>query len=398
MGLKQNSTSEPFTEAVNHLQPEGAYQTLVAARRLEQMGRSIIHLEIGEPDFPTPTPISKAGIRAISEGKTRYTSASGLDELKKLIAQQTSSRTGKDISEDQVVIGPGAKPFLFMTSLAIVRPGDEVIYPSPGFPSYEAMIRTAGGTPVPATLDASNHFALTSDTIRRRLTPRTRMIILNSPSNPTGAVISGAELQAIASLAVKNDLWVLSDEIYRELTYTDREYDSILSCDGMEERTIVVDGFSKSYAMTGWRLGYGVMPQPLADKVTLLLVHSVGCTAEFTQLAGITALEAGNHDCKAMRDTYRQRRDLVVDRLNQMEGIRCQSPDGAFYVFPNIQGLNRSSQTVADELLNEAGVAVLPGTAFGKDGEGYIRLCFANSKENLELALDRIENWVKQLS
>ncbi|MEC8475303.1 MAG: pyridoxal phosphate-dependent aminotransferase [Planctomycetota bacterium] len=383
---------------MNQLQPEGAYQTLVAAKRLEQMGRSIIHLEIGESDFPTPTPISEAGIRAISAGKTRYTSASGLDELKKLIAQQTSCRTGRDISENQVVIGPGAKPFLFMSSLAIVRPGDEVIYPSPGFPTYEAMIRAAGGTPIAAGIDASKDFALPSDTIRQRLTPRTRMIILNSPSNPTGAVISAAELQAIASLAVKNDLWVLSDEIYRELIYTDREYDSILSCDGMEERTIVVDGFSKSHSMTGWRLGYGVMPQPLADKVTLLLVHSVGCTAEFTQLAGITALASGDPECKAMRDTYRHRRNFVVERLNQMKGIRCQIPDGAFYVFPNIQGLNRSSQTVADELLHEAGVAVLPGTAFGKDGEGYIRLCFANSKENLEIGLDRIESWVKQLS
>ncbi|MGC6442438.1 MAG: pyridoxal phosphate-dependent aminotransferase [Rubripirellula sp.] len=385
-----------FSGAVNDLQPEGAYRTLAAAQQLESQGRSIIHLEIGEPDFPTPAIIAQHGIESIQRGKTRYTPAAGIPQLRQTIAEQTATRLGIEINANNVVVGPGAKPLLFLPTLALISAGDEVIYPDPGFPTYEAMIRVAGGTPIPYPIDLHQNLASPIDSIRQRITPRSRLIVINSPSNPTGLVLEPKQLEAIASIAIEHDLWVISDEIYRNLTYPPCQHHSILRLPGMQERTIHVDGFSKSHAMTGWRLGYGIMPSALAEKVGLLMVHSVGCTAEFTQHAGLVASECCGEQSLAMRDIYQSRRDLIVQRLNQIDGVHCETPSGAFYVFPNVSSFGRSSQSIADDLLHDAGVAVLPGTAFGAAGEGYLRLCYANSDENLHEAMDRIATWFKQ--
>ena len=395
MRTPTKSRLRQFSDTVSELEVEGAFRTLSEARKLEQEGHSIIHLEIGEPDFPTPDAIAARGVQAIREGQTRYTPAAGLPLLREQIAEKVSQDRGVMVSSDEVVVGPGAKPLLLLPTLTVVGEGDEVIYPNPGFPTYEAMIRIAGGEPVPAPVSDANHFQLQPDRLEECITEDTRMIVINSPSNPTGAVLSERELKSIASVAIKHDLWVMSDEIYRQMTFPPRQHLSLLSFDGMKERTIVVDGFSKSNAMTGWRLGYGVMPQQLAEKVSLLLVHSIGCTAEFTQLAGIKALEMGEESSIAMRDAYQARRDLLVKRLNEIPEFECEMPDGAFYAFPDISRMGRSSQSVADALLHEAGVAVLPGTAFGQKGEGFLRLCYANSIENLNLAMDRISHWVQ---
>ncbi len=385
-----------FARAVTDLEPEGAYRTLAAAQQLESQGRQIIHLEIGEPDFQTPSMIAERGIESIRQGKTRYTPAAGLAELRQTIAEQTGTRLGLKITADQVVIGPGAKPLLFLPTLALISSGDEVIYPDPGFPSYEAMIRVSGGTPVPCRMDSNQNFSSHLETIEQRITPRTRMIVINSPCNPTGTVLNLKQLEAIASIAIEHDLWVISDEIYRNLTYPPVQHHSMLCIPEMQERTILVDGFSKSHAMTGWRLGYGIMPSGLAEKVGLLMVHSVGCTAEFTQHAGLAALHCCEEQSIAMRDIYQSRRDLIVQRLNQIDGIHCETPSGAFYVFPDVSFLGRSSQSIADALLHDVGVAVLPGTAFGAAGEGYLRLCYANHHDNLHQAMDRIEAWFQQ--
>ncbi|MCH1496920.1 MAG: pyridoxal phosphate-dependent aminotransferase [Rubripirellula sp.] len=385
-----------FTGAVNDLQPEGAYRTLAAAQQLESQGRSIIHLEIGEPDFATPAIIAQHGIESIQRGKTHYTPAAGIPQLRQRIAEQNAARLGIELNANNVVVGPGAKPLLFLPTLALISAGDEVIYPDPGFPSYGAMIRVAGGTPIPYPIDLRQNLASPIDSIQQRITPRSRLIVINSPSNPTGLILEPKQLEAIASIAIEHDLWVISDEIYRNLTYPPCQHHSILSLPGMKERTILVDGFSKSHAMTGWRLGYGIMPSALAEKVGLLMVHSVGCTAEFTQHAGLAALECCDEQSLAMRDIYQSRRDLIVQRLNQIDGVDCETPSGAFYVFPNVSSLGRSSQLIADALLHEAGVAVLPGTAFGAAGEGYLRLCYANSDENLHEAMDRMATWFGQ--
>ncbi len=385
-----------FASRVRSLRPEGAYHVLARAQALEAQGRDIIHLEIGEPDFPTPSSIARAGIAAIEQGQTRYNPPAGLWALREAIADDASRRRGIAVRPTQVVVSPGAKPNLFFPTLALIEPGDEVIYPDPGFPSYAATIRVAGGVGVPVPLLESTGFSVDLDAFDRALSPRTRLIVLNSPSNPTGGVIPRPDLEHIAEAAQRHQCWVLSDEIYARTTFDDQPAPSIASLPGMVERTIIVDGFSKTYAMTGWRLGFGIMPEALAERVSLLLTHAIGCTAEFTQVAGLQALRGPQDEAEAMVEEYQRRRDFLVDGLNQLPGISCRKPAGAFYAFPNIQAHGLTSEAMAERLL-EGGVAVLPGTAFGFRGEGYLRLVFANSMENLARALERMAEVLRRL-
>jgi len=388
---------DQLADRTSHLVPEGAYFFLAKAGQLEAAGREIIHLEIGQPDFQTFDNIGMAGIRAIATGQTRYTPPPGIPPLREAIAQYCGERIGMTFSADQVVVGPGAKPLLFFPMMALLEPGDEAIYPDPGFPSYRAIIETMGAVPVPIPLKEENEFSFDMDEFIKKINPRTRMVIINSPSNPTGGIIADKDLQTIAEAAVKNDCWVLSDEIYTRLSYTAEPMKSIMTFPGMAERTILMDGFSKTYAMTGWRLGYAVMPKHLADAVGLLLTHSVGCTAAFTQIAGIEALKGPQQQVEEVRQIYRKRRDVIVKGLNDIPGITCRMPRGAFYVFPNVKSFGRSSDELADYLLNEAGVCVLPGTSFGAMGEGYLRLCYANSIEAIEEALGKMKNALEKL-
>jgi aspartate aminotransferase len=380
----------PFASRTDHLRHEGAYQVLARAQELEAKGHDIIHLEIGEPDFDTPANVCLAGIRAIAAGQTRYNPPAGLSSLREIIADQAGKKRRIRITPKQVVVSPGAKPNLFFPTLALVNPGDEVVYPNPGFPTYEAMIGIAGGIPVPVPLVESNSFSFDLKTFDRLVNDRTRLIVLNSPNNPTGGVIPMADLEHIAKTAQRYDCWVLSDEIYSQMAFDGLTVPSIASLPGMAERTIIVDGFSKTYAMTGWRLGFGIMPESLAERIGLLLTHSVGCTAHFTQIAGVEALTGPQDQAALMVAEYQRRRDLIVDGLNRLPKIHCLKPQGAFYAFPNIQKTNKSSQEVANLML-DSGVAVLPGSTFGSYGEGYLRVVFANSVENIKRALERME-------
>jgi len=379
-----------FAKRTQTLSSGGPYQVLARAQALEKDGRDIIHLEIGQPDFKTFSNISEVGIQAIQDGFTRYTPPIGMPALREVIAEDAGRQRGMEFQPDQVVVSPGAKPNLFFPTLALVEKGDEVIYPDPGFPSYEAMIRVAGGKPIPVPLLEENQFSFDLSVFDEVISDKTRMIILNSPGNPTGGIIPRSDLEHIARAAIKHDCWVLSDEIYTRIVYDDPQLDSIMGYPGMAERTIIMDGFSKTYAMTGWRLGYGIMPRDLAATVGLLLMHSVGSTAQFTQFAGIEALTGDQKQVDEVVAEYKKRRDLIVTGLNQLPGISCQNPKGAFYVFPNIKQLGKSSQQAADWILQEAGVALLPGNAFGKFGEGYLRLSYANSQENIQKALERM--------
>jgi aspartate aminotransferase len=381
----------PFTQRVSHLKPEGAYAVLVKAQALEAKGREIIHFEIGEPDFDTYPNIALAGIQAIATGKTRYNPPSGIPALRQVLADEAGRRRGVRFTPEQVVIGPGTKPLMMLPMLAILEPGDEVIYPDPGFPSYAAAIGIAGATPITLPLLGKNNFDLDLDVLDNLISPKTRMIILNSPSNPTGSVLSAATMAHLADVAIKNDLWIITDEIYSRFVY-DGEAPSIISLPGMSERTVIADGFSKTYAMTGWRLGYGLMPEALADRVGLLLTHSVGCSATFTQYAGLEAVLGPQDSVDAVRAEFQRRRDLIVRRLNDIPGVACQMPQGAFYVFPNIRSFKMPSVEIAEYLLEEAGVAVLSGTDFGKYGEGYLRLSYTNSSENIHKGLDRMKD------
>ena len=385
-----------FAKRTRSLSSEGAYQVLAKATELERQGRDIIHLEIGQPDFPTFSNISQAGIQAILDGKTRYTPPIGMKEFREIIAQDAGTRRGMVITPDQVVVSPGAKPNLFFPTMALVEEGDEVIYPNPGFPTYQAMIRAAGGNPVPVPLLENNQFSFDLDAFDKLISKRTKMIILNSPGNPTGGIIPKEDLIHIAEVAMKYDCWVLSDEIYSRIIYDGQTAFTIAGLPDMQKRTIIMDGFSKTYSMTGWRLGFGIMPIELADKVSLLLMHSVGSTAQFTQIAGMEAITGPQDQVDKVVSEYQKRRDLIVEGLNQLPGITCQNPQGAFYVFPNIKGLKKSSQEVADWFLEECGVAVLPGSAFGKFGEGYLRFAYANSVQNIQEALDRLGELLKE--
>ncbi len=385
-----------FAHRIQNLKPEGAYRVMGLAQALEKKGRDIVHLEIGQPDFSTFPPIAKEGKAAIDAGFTRYNPSEGYSDLREAIAHYSEKR-GIAASPSQVVVGPGAKPVLLFPLLALLEKGDEVLYPDPGFPSYRADIEIAGGIPVPVPLVEANSFSFDLEALRSRITKNTRLLILNSPANPTGGVISNSDLQEIAALARKHDFWVLSDEIYSRLVYDQSDAESIYALDGMSERTIIVDGFSKSYAMTGWRLGYAIMPNALAEKVSLLLMHAVGCTAGFTQRAGIVAIEQCDDAVSDIVKQYQLRRDQFVQGLNQIDGFNCRLPEGAFYAFPNVSEIGIPSSTLAERLLNEAGVACLSGTDFGKNGEGYLRFSYAASREQLAKAVERISSFVSTL-
>jgi len=368
---------------------ETAFEVLLKARALEAEGKNIVHLEIGEPDFETPSHVAAAGKRAIDEGWTHYGPTQGYPEFREAIAAHVSQTRGIQAKASQVCVVPGGKPILFFPMMALLEEGDEVIYPNPGFPIYESMTKFLGATAVPIPLVESRGFSFDLDRFRDSLTPKTKMVILNSPQNPTGGVIPPEDLRVIADLVRDRDLVVLSDEIYSRIYY-DAPPMSIASLPGMQEKTIILDGFSKIYAMTGWRLGYGVMPEWLVDAVNKLMVNSNSCTASFTQRAGLAALTGPQDEPLAMVAEFRRRRDAFIDGLNTLPGFRCAKPAGAFYAFPNIEGTGRTSKQLADELLYEAGVASLNGGSFGSFGNGYLRFSYANSLENLMEAVERM--------
>ena len=381
---------------MSRLGTETAFEVLVKARALEAQGREIVHLEIGEPDFDTPSNIVEAAIKALREGQTHYTPSAGIPQLREAIAEEVSTTRGIEVHPDQVVVTPGGKPIMFFSILALCEEGDEVIYPNPGFPIYGSMINFVGATPVPVPLLMEKDFRFDIEEFKSLVSPKTKMIILNSPHNPTGGVLTREDLEAIAETAIENDAMVLSDEIYSHCLY-EGEFASIAQFPGMEERTIILDGFSKTYAMTGWRMGYGVMPELLAAQVATLMVNSNSCTAAFSQWAGVEALKGPQDEPKRMVEAFRQRRDVIVDGLNQIPGFRCLKPKGAFYVFPNIEGTGKNSREMEGFLLHEAGVASLAGTSFGQYGEGFVRFSYANSVENIQKALERIREVVARL-
>ncbi len=379
-----------FAKRMSRLGTESAFEVLARAKALEAQGKEIVHLEIGEPDFDTPDNIREAAVKAIWDGYTHYGPAQGLPELREAIARVVSKDKGIQAKPEEVVVTPGAKPIMFFSMLALVDEGDEVIYPNPGFPIYESVIEFIGAKAVPLQLKEEKEFCFDAAELEKLISSKTKMIIINSPQNPTGGVLSKEDLETIAELARKNDIWVLSDEIYSKTLY-EGEHVSIASLPGMRQHTIILDGYSKTYAMTGWRLGYGIMPQELAAALTQLQINATSCTCSFTQVAGIEGITGDQSGARMMVDEFRRRRDVIVEGLNRIPGIRCLRPKGAFYVFPNITETGMRSADLSDLLLNEAGVAVLPGTAFGKYGEGYLRLSYANSIENIEKALERIE-------
>jgi aspartate/methionine/tyrosine aminotransferase len=376
---------------------EQAYVVLGAARELERAGHAVVHLEIGEPDMPTPPHVVEAGVRALRDGRTRYALAAGVPELRDAIASSLAAR-GVRASAENVVVTPGAKPALFLAALALIEPGDEVLCPDPGFPIYESVVRFAGGRPVYYPLDEARGFAPDVAAIAERATPRTRALILNVPHNPTGGVAAARDLEMLADLAQRHDWWVISDEVYGRIRFDGRP-DSIAAIPGMAERTFIVDGFSKTYAMTGWRLGYGVMPAWLAEPVTTLLINNVSCTATFVQYAGLAALTGPQDAVTGMVAGLRAKRDLLARGLNAIDGIRCAVPAGAFYCFPDITGvLERAGLTCeafAARLLVERHVAVLAGTAFGPGGAGHLRLCYATEVAQLERALAGVRAFVR---
>jgi aspartate/methionine/tyrosine aminotransferase len=386
----------PLAPRMSRLGTETAFEVLARARALEAKGRDIVHLEIGEPDFDTPPSIVAAGVAALERGETHYTPSAGVIELREAIAAYLGARRGLTVDASQVIVTPGAKPIMFYALLALLDAGDEAIYPDPGFPIYASMIDFAGARGVPLPLREQNDFHPDLDELRGLITERTKLLVLNSPHNPTGGVLSTAAIREIARLARDRDLWVLADEIYGELIY-DGAHRSIALEDGMADRTVLLDGFSKTFAMTGWRLGFGVFPRSLVEPITKLVTNSVSCTATFVQRAGAAALSARPPEVDRMIAEFRRRRDAVVKGLNDIPGITCRIPHGAFYVFPNVRRLGlRSSEDVADRLLNEAGVATLAGTCFGAAGEGYLRLSYANSLPNLEKAMSRIAEWASR--
>jgi len=376
---------------MNNIGVESAFDVLVRARALEAKGRSIVHLEIGEPDFPTPAHIVEAAKQALDEGWTHYGPSSGLPELRETIAAHVARTRGVKVDAQNVAVVPGGKPIIFFPMIALLEPGDEVVYPNPAFPIYESMIRFLGAKPVPIPLEEKRGFSFDLDRFRDSLTDRTRMVILNSPQNPTGGLIPYEDLKAMADILRDRDVIVLSDEIYSRIYYGDEAPASIASFPGMLEKTIILDGFSKTYAMTGWRMGYGVMPTWLVDAVSKLMVNSNSCTASFTQRAGIAALNGPQECVTEMVAEFRRRRDAICQGLNEVPGFRCPIPGGAFYAFANVTGTGMDSKEVADLLLQEAGVACLNGASFGEYGSGYVRFSYANSLANLNEAVERIK-------
>ncbi len=380
---------------MTRLGTETAFEVLVKAKALEAQGRDIIHLEIGEPDFDTPANIIEAGCDALHRSFTHYGPSAGLMELREVIAQYVSETRRVNVTPDEVVVVPGGKPIIFFSVLALAEEGDEIIYPNPGFPIYESMINYVGAKAVPIRLREELDFRLDVDELASLINDRTKLIILNSPQNPTGGVLTKDDIAAIARAIGDRNIMVLSDEIYSRLIF-EGEHHSIMSVDGMKERTILLDGFSKTYAMTGWRMGYGVMRADLAAHLSRLMTNSNSCTASFTQIAGIEALRGPQDVVDTMRTEFQKRRDVMVAGLNKIKGFSCRLPKGAFYVFPNVTKTGWPSKKLADALLDDAGVAALSGTAFGDFGEGYLRFSIANSIENIEKALGRVGDWTKK--
>lgn len=394
----QNPIDMHVAERIARLGTETAFEVLVKARALEAQGRNIVHLEIGEPDFDTPANIIQAAKDALDRGFTHYGPAAGLPEARQAVADYVNTTRGYSMWDaDNVVITPGAKPIMFFGMMASIDEGDEVIYPNPGFPIYESVINFLKATPVPLPLREEKEFRFDVADLEARITPKTRMVILNTPQNPTGGILTEDDLRQIAELAVKHNLIVLSDEIYSQVTYGDFKHTSISKFDGMQDRTIILDGFSKTFAMTGWRLGYGMFPKEMAKIVAKLQTNCTSCTSSFSQIAGIEALSDRTLPAvNTFLKEFERRRDVIVAGLNDIPGFRCHKPHGAFYVFPNITGTGMSSQEAADFLLYEAGVACLSGTAFGAHGEGFIRFSYANSIENIEEALKRVREAVEK--
>ena len=392
-------TMEPTTQyelrlanRMSRLGTETAFEVLNRARALERQGKKIIHLEIGEPDFDTPANVVEAAVSALHKGWTHYGPSAGLPELRQAIAEEVSRTRNVKCTSDEVVVVPGGKPIIFFTILALIDEGDEVIFPNPGFPIYESMINYIGGKAVPIRLREERDFGINVRELASLINDRTKLIIINSPQNPTGGVLSKQDIHEITDAVGDRNIFVLSDEIYSRLIFDGQHY-SIMSVPGFKERTILLDGFSKTYAMTGWRMGYGVMRPDLAAQITRLMTNSNSCTASFTQVAGIEALRGDQSPVEHMRTEFQKRRDMFVAGLNKIKGFSCRTPKGAFYVFPNIQKTGWKSKRLADALLEEAGVACLSGTSFGEFGEGYLRFSVANSLENLNLALERMSDW-----
>jgi len=379
-----------LAERMERIGTETAFEAAARARALEASGRDVVHLEIGEPDFDTPANIRQAAARALDEGYTHYGPAIGLPVLREAIADDATRRKGFAVSPDQVIVTPGAKPIMFYALLALVQPGDEVIYPDPGFPIYESMTRFVDATPVPIVLREENEFRLDPDELRSLITPRTRLIIFNSPQNPTGSVLTKGDIESIAAAALEHGVTVLADEIYGRILH-EGEHHSIAALPGLAERTIVLDGFSKTYAMTGWRLGYAIVPPELVLPFSRLIINSVSCTSSYSQMAAVEALTGPQEAVDAMVAELRARRDLVVDGLNAIPGMRCLRPNGAFYVFPNVAGTGLDGERFAETMLYDGGVSVLAGTAFGHSGVDHVRISYANSQDNLREALRRIE-------
>lgn len=385
-----------FAKRMNSLGTETAFEVLAKAKALEKQGKQIIHLEIGEPDFDTPRNIKEAAVKALNVGYTHYTPSNGILELREAIAEDVSKSRKVEVDPGEVVVTPGAKPIIFFSLLACVNPGEEVLYPNPGFPIYESVINFIGAKPVSIPLLEEREFRFDPDYFQKKLTEKTRMIILNSPGNPTGGVLTRDDLKLIADcIGNRDDIIVLSDEIYNRIIY-EGSHESLATFPGMKEKMVLLDGFSKTYAMTGWRMGYGVMPKELAEKITQLMINSNSCTCAFTQMAGIEALKGPQEEHQKMVAEFKKRREVIVAGLNRIKGVSCLKPHGAFYVFPNIKGTGKTSGELGDLLLNEAGVATLSGTSFGSYGEGYLRLSFANSITNIEKALTFISETLEK--
>lgn len=392
---KATQTELRLARRMARLGTETAFEVLARARVLESKGRDVVHLEIGEPDFDTPSNIVEAGVEALHKGWTHYGPSAGLPQMREAVAEDAGRRRGLKIDPSEVVIVPGGKPTLFFTMLALVEEGDEVIYPNPGFPIYESMTDFLGARRVPIQLREAMDFRLDVNELASLITDKTKLIILNSPHNPTGGVLSRSDVEAIASAIGDRDIIVLSDEIYSRLIFEGSHY-SIMSVDGMRDRTVILDGFSKTFAMTGWRLGYGIMRADLATHIGRLMTNCNSCTASFTQIAGIEGLRGDQSSVEKMCAEFKRRRDVMVAGLNKIPGFSCRVPKGAFYVFPNITKTGLTSKKLADALLEEAGVACLSGTSFGEFGEGYLRFSVANSIENIQKALDRVEGWARK--
>ena len=383
--------------ALERLGTETAFEVLARAKALEATGKRVIHLEIGEPDFDTAPHIVEAAAKALRDGQTHYCPAPGIPALREAAANHLTAHRGIDVHPDSIVVTPGAKPCLFFGILATCNPGDEVIYPNPGFPIYESAIKWAGATPVPLPLTEETDFAFTAEDLRSRMTSKTKMVILNSPANPTGGYISKQLNAEVAAVLADHDCWILSDEVYSEMLWGGAEHDTIAGHQGLQDRTILLDGFSKTFAMTGWRLGYASLPEPLREPITRLIINSVSCTAPATQLAGVAALTGPRTEIDAMMAEFDRRRVAVVEGLNSLPGVSCRDPKGAFYAFPNVKGTGQDSRVVADRLLQEAGVAVLSGTAFGDYGDGYLRLSYANSMENIQEAIEAMRGLLETM-